>query len=96
MTKSKQQTTKDVALHVALDLYQVGLAVEGDRQAFELLYRRWHPRLLRLAGRLTGNPDEARDVMQDSALTIARDLHKLREPALFSAWEYTIRDRPHI
>lgn len=90
MTRTNQQTRKDAALHIALDLYQVGLAVEGDRQAFELLYRRWHPRLLRLAGRLTGNPDEARDVMQDSALTIARDIHKLRDPALFSAWAYTI------
>lgn len=86
MTRSHKQTQ----LNAALDLYQVGLAADGDRRAFELLYRRWHPRLLRLAVRLTGNADEARDVMQDAALTIARDIHKLENPERFSAWAYTI------
>jgi RNA polymerase sigma-70 factor (ECF subfamily) len=84
-TKDKQRQ-----LRAALDAYQVGLAAEGDAQAFDLLYRRWHPQLLRFAHRLTGNADEARDVMQEAALTIARDIHKLREPERFSAWAYTI------
>lgn len=74
----------------ALDAYQAGLAIEGDRTAFELLYRRWHPRGLRLAHRLTRNADEARDVMQDAALIIARDIRKLKDPARFSAWAFTI------
>lgn len=85
-----KRTYKQTQLELALDLYQVGLAIDGDKQAFGLLYQRWHSRLLRLAGRLTKNPDEARDVMQDTALTIARDIHKLRDPARFSAWAYTI------
>jgi len=77
-------------LEAALDLYQVGLAADGDVQAFDLLYRRWHPKLLRLALRLTGHTEEARDVMQDAALTIAKDIHKLRDHAQFSSWAYTI------
>ena len=81
---------KQKRVRAALDAYQVGLAAEGDRQAFDLLYRRWHPRLLRFAYRLTRNSDEARDVMQDASLTIARDIHKLRDPEKFSAWAYTI------
>lgn len=83
----------------ALDAYQAGLASEGDAQAFDLLYRRWHPKLLRLAVRLTRNPDEARDVMQDAALTMARDIRKLKDPARFSAWACTIvrrRTADHI
>ena len=84
------QTEKQSQLHAALDLYQVGLAADGDVRAFDLLYRRWHPKLLRLAVRLTGNMDEGRDVMQEAALTISRDIHKLRDPARFSAWAYTI------
>lgn len=83
-------TEKQTRLHAALDLYQVGLAADGDGRAFDLLYRRWHPKLLRLAVRLTGNVDEGRDVMQEAALTISRDIHKLRDPARFSAWAYTI------
>ena len=75
---------------VALDAYQVGLAAQGDVRAFDALYRRWHPKLLRFAHRLMGNADDARDVMQDASLTIARDIHKLREVDRFAAWAYTI------
>jgi len=84
-TEDKQRELK-----AALDAYQVGLATDGDARAFDLLYRRWHPQLLRFAYRLTNNADEARDVMQEAALTIARDIHKLRDPTRFSAWAYTI------
>ena len=85
---SQSEAHKD--LEVALDIFQVGQAAAGDRRAFDLLYRRWHPRLLRLANRLTGHPDQAQDVLQDAAVTIARDIHKLEDPSKFSAWAYTI------
>ena len=85
---SQDETDKD--LEVALDIFQVGQAAAGDRRAFDLLYRRWHPRLLRLARRLTGHADQAQDVLQEAALTIARDIHKLQDPSKFSAWAYTI------
>lgn len=81
---------KQIRVIAALDTLQVGLAAEGDTKAFDLLYRRWYPQLLRFAYRLMGNPDEARDVMQDASLTIARDIYKLRDPEKFSAWAYTI------
>jgi len=80
----------DKAQLKALDEYQVVLAQEGDRQAFELLYRRWHPKLLRLACRLLGEPEAAQDVMQDAAMTIAKNISRLQDPSRFSAWAYTI------
>lgn len=83
-------TIKQKRQRAALDVYQADLAAQGDVKAFDGLYRRWYPKLLRFAGRLMGNPDEARDVMQEASLTIARDIHKLREPEQFSAWAYTI------
>lgn len=85
---TKAQTDRD--LETALDIFQVGEAASGDRHAFDLLYRRWHPRLLQLARRLTGHPDQAQDVLQEAAMTIARDIHKLEDPSKFSAWAYTI------
>ncbi|GHA86859.1 RNA polymerase sigma factor SigK [Algimonas arctica] len=90
---------RQIQLNDALDAYQASLAADGDARAFDLLYRRWHPKLLRLAQRLTRNPDEARDVMQDAALTMARDIRKLKDPARFSAWACTIvrrRTADHI
>lgn len=74
----------------ALDEYQVLLAQDGDRRAFELLYKRWHPKLLRFAYRQLGDRDAARDVMQDAALTIAKSIGRVRDPSQFSSWAYTI------
>lgn len=95
----RTQQSRQAQLGDALDSYQAGLASEGDARAFDLLYRRWHPKLLRLATRLTRNPDEAQDVMQEAALTMARDIRKLKDPARFSAWACTIvrrRTADHI
>lgn len=80
-------------LEQALDAYQVVLARSGDRAAFNLLYRRWYPRLLRFAVRRTGNTEVALDVVQDTSLTIARNLRRLKEPELFGAWAFTILRR---
>lgn len=74
----------------ALDIYQAALAMDGDREAFDRLYRRWHPRLLRHALRLTGDAEDARDVMQDAAMALVRNIHRLRDPDQFGPWAYTI------
>jgi len=87
------QSDKQQRLNAALDLYLVGLAIEGDRQAFDRLYRRWHPRLLRFAFRLTQKGEDAQDVLQEASLIIARDIHKLRDPTRFAGWAYTILRR---
>jgi RNA polymerase sigma-70 factor (ECF subfamily) len=74
----------------ALDAYQAALAAEGDQRAFELLYKRWHPKLMRFALRQTGNAEAAKDVMQDAAMAMARNISRLEDPERFSAWAYTI------
>ena len=66
------------------------LAKAGDRDAFARLYIAWHPKLLRFALRRCGNPELARDAMQDAALTMARNIHRLKDPSSFSPWAYTI------
>ncbi len=73
-----------------LDALQIALAMEGDKQAFTLLYQRWHPRLLRHARRLVGHPDAVQDVMQDAAMAIARNIHRLKNPDSFGPWAYVI------
>lgn len=74
----------------ALDELQVALAMDGDAKAFALLYRRWHPRLLRHARSLAGHSEDARDIMQDAAMAIARNIHRLKNPESFGPWAYTI------
>ncbi|MEP3891030.1 MAG: sigma-70 family RNA polymerase sigma factor [Hellea sp.] len=74
----------------ALDSFQAAKAREGDRRAFEGLYKRWHAPLLRFAYRQIGHPEMAKDVMQDAALAMAKNIHRLNDPEMFSNWAYTI------
>lgn len=99
MKRPKDDKPRSVELDNALDNLQAALAIEGDKRAFTLLYKRWHPRFLRFACRLSGNPEDGRDILQDAAVTIASNIHKLKDPARFSAWAYTIirrRGADHI
>jgi RNA polymerase sigma-70 factor (ECF subfamily) len=80
----------DISKAVLLDRYQTSLAIDGDRDAFERLYKRWHKRFFRVALRLMKHHEEAQDVMQDAALTLAKNIHKLDNPDRFSTWAFTI------
>lgn len=62
----------------------------GDSQALELLARRWHPRLLRCAYRVTGNPDAAAEATQEAWIGIVRGIRGLRDPARFGVWALRI------
>ena len=63
---------------------------EGDGEAMKVLIARWHPRLGRLAWRLTGERDAAQDIVQDAWLAIVRGLRRLDDPARFRSWAYRI------
>lgn len=63
---------------------------EGDDAAMRTLIARWQPRFVRLAWRLTGEREAARDVVQDAWLAIVRGLKRLDDPARFRAWAYRI------
>ena len=54
------------------------------------LIARWQPRLGRLAWRLTGEREAARDIVQDAWLTIVRRINRLDDPARFRSWAYRI------
>lgn len=68
-----------------VDEYLVLGAQQGQVEAFESLARRWHPRLLRHARRLTGETEGAQEAVQDAWLSIARGLARLQDPASFGA-----------
>lgn len=58
----------------------------GDEEALRLLIGRWQARLSRLAWRLTGDREAARDVVQEAWLAIVRGLRRLDDPARFRSW----------
>lgn len=65
----------------------------GDSRAVNLLAKKWHPKLVRQAYRLTGDKEAANDVVQESWQGIVKGLHKLKDPSVFPAWAYQIVSR---
>jgi RNA polymerase sigma-70 factor, ECF subfamily len=72
------------------DLTLVVRAQEGDVRAFEVLARRHQRALYRVAVRLTGDPAEAEDAVQEALLDAWRHLDRFRGDATFSTWMYRI------
>lgn len=68
----------------------VARAQAGDEQAFEDLVTATYVETYTLARRLTGNDDDARDVVQDAYLRAYRSLDRFRGEARFTTWLYRI------
>ena len=65
-------------------------AAAGEASAFEALVTRYQTRVFGLACRLTGNENDAADVMQDTFLQAYRHLASFRGEARFGTWLYRI------
>jgi RNA polymerase sigma-70 factor (ECF subfamily) len=72
------------------DAAAVALARAGDCDAFRLLVERHSRKLYRLAYRMTGNQDDAEDIVQETFLRAYRNLNGFDEKALFTSWLYRI------
>ncbi len=68
----------------------VARARSGDTDAFRVLVERHSRALFRLAFRMTGNEQDAEDVVQESFLRAFRQLAKFDERASFGTWLYRI------
>lgn len=66
------------------------LARKGDRRAFAELVNLYADKLYQLAYRLTGNRQEAEDVVQETFLRVYRNLERYDEKLKFSTWIYRI------
>lgn len=65
-------------------------AQRGDRDAYERLARDASRRLFVVASRILRDTDAAEDAVQQTLVTIWRDLVGLRDPDRFEAWTYRI------
>jgi RNA polymerase sigma-70 factor (ECF subfamily) len=70
--------------------HDVELARDGDAAAFERLVEATHRDTYTMALRLTGNPEDARDVTQEAYLRAYRGLATFRGDARFTTWMYRI------
>jgi RNA polymerase sigma-70 factor (ECF subfamily) len=68
------------------DAQLVTLAAEGDRSAFETLYRRHASFALGLAVRVQGSASDVEDIVHDAFLRARTHLGELREASAFRSW----------
>lgn len=62
----------------------------GDREAFAQLIRLWSDKAYRLALKLTGDPADASDALQEAFLSAYLKLKNFRGESKFSSWLYRI------
>jgi len=72
------------------DAAAVARAREGDEHAFQLLVEQHGGSVFRLAYRLTGNRQDAEDVVQETFLRAYRELPRFESRANFGTWLYRI------
>lgn len=63
---------------------------EGDQKAFSLLISRWNKKLVFFAYKFTNDIESARDIAQESWISIHKGLNNLNDPAKFSTWAFRI------
>jgi RNA polymerase sigma-70 factor (ECF subfamily) len=68
----------------------VAASQDGDREAFEELVRVTYADTYTLALRLTGDEEDARDVVQEAYFRAFRGIKRFRGDAQFSTWMYRI------
>jgi len=68
----------------------VSAAKAGDAGAYKELVRATHADTYTLAFRLTGNEEDAQDVVQEAYLRAYKGLKRFRGDAAFSTWMYRI------
>ncbi len=65
-------------------------AKSGDCNAFSSLYAMYAEELFRFAVYLTGNKEDGEDAVQEAVFSAWRNIHTLKDNALFKAWLFKI------
>jgi RNA polymerase sigma-70 factor (ECF subfamily) len=62
----------------------------GDRRALEALLARHEPQVYRFGMKMCGDPEDAKDVLQETLLAMARGVREFRGASSLSTWLYSI------
>jgi RNA polymerase sigma-70 factor (ECF subfamily) len=73
-----------------IDQWLVQRSLAGDTDAFRQIVERYQSKVYNLALRMTGNPEDALDIAQESFLRVFRALKTFKGDSSFSTWLYRI------
>jgi RNA polymerase sigma-70 factor (ECF subfamily) len=74
----------------ANDQMLLAAARGGDKDALEALLLRYQPRVYRFGMRMCGDPDDAKDILQETLLAMVRSVRDFRGASSLSTWLYAI------
>ncbi len=77
-------------IETAPDGELVALAKAQKYGAFEELMKRYEKVIYNLALRMTKNPEEAEEILQDTFFSVFRNLERFREESSFKTWLYKV------
>ena len=63
---------------------------KGDIEAFEVLVKAYQGKMFNIAFRITGDADDAAEVVQDAFVSAHRNLKMFEQRSRFSTWLYSI------
>jgi RNA polymerase sigma-70 factor, ECF subfamily len=72
------------------DRVVVERARDGEREALDALLRQHHDRLWALCRRMTGDPADADDALQEALIAIARGIRRFDGRSAFGTWAYRV------
>ena len=79
------------ASHLADPDVECMLALKkGDRDAFDILMRKYYPRILNFVYRFLGNQQLSEDLTQDVFMKVYKSARRYRPRSQFQTWLYTI------
>jgi RNA polymerase sigma-70 factor, ECF subfamily len=83
--KDKSANDSEVQAHLD-DSKLISDGLQGDRNAFEILFSRYRPILYRLAQRILRNHEESEDAVQNCSLVAFRKMESFRYEGAFRSW----------
>ena len=72
------------------DARLLAAARAGDRHALDVLLQRNQSRVFRFGMKMCRDPEDAKDVLQDTLLAMARGVRQFRGASSLSAWLFTV------
>ena len=96
LRKKRAEAGAPGARSIALDTDEIRLIsriAEGDRQAFELLYRSYFPRLARFLDRMTRSAHLIEEIVNDTMLVVWQKAHTYNQASKVSTWIFAIAYR---
>src|ERR1700730_8179131 len=86
ISKKAAPPVSSVATDTLSEAQVIQRAREGDRSAFEYLYRLHSRRVYAVCLRMLADPTEAEDLTQEAFLLLFRKIHTFRGESAFSTW----------